>query len=261
MSYLKEVRIWLGQSVDTSSICSNYEELSSLSFLTSLGCAIRRPSLRKTHLNINLRAKLGLTGPLMIDSGGFALSINPSARWSLRHVSDAISEIQADIFVTLDLPPHKTDNSRDRLRKIMKSVDNYERLSERFPEKIIMPVVHGRTVSEVNQCIELIASVSPTPEWIGIGGVVPLLQRRKLLVDWESSPGAFIAMSLRATRLRFPQSKIHVFGAGGTRQPEPQNSQLKSSKSTKQWSPCRSPCSLHWPTRDEWIRTANSITS
>lgn len=217
MSFLSEINVWLGQSVDTSSICSGYEELNSLPFLTSLGCAIRRPSLRKTHLNADLRTKLGLNGPLMVDSGGFALSINPSASWSLRHVSEAIQEIRADIFVTLDIPPHRTDTSRDRMRKIRKSVSNYELLSERFPEKVIMPVVHGRTRSEVEFCLELIASISSRPSWVGIGGVVPLLQRRRLLADWGGSPESFIAMCLRATRQRFQCSKVHVFGAGGTR--------------------------------------------
>ncbi|MGY4317606.1 hypothetical protein [Bradyrhizobium sp. JR3.5] len=217
MSYLKEVKVWLGQSVDTSSICSNYQELQSLPFLTSLGCAIRRPSLRKTHLNANLRVKLGLNGPLMVDSGGFALSMNPSAKWSLRHVGDAIRDIQADIFVTLDIPPHRTDCARDRIRKIRQSADNYERLLERFPDKIIMPVVHGRTRREVECCIDLIASISPRPRWVGIGGVVPLLQKRRLLADWGDSTEAFIAMCLRSVSLRFNHSKIHVFGAGGTR--------------------------------------------
>lgn len=214
---MRDLKVWLGQSVDTSSICSGYEELNSLPFLTSLGCAIRRPSLRRTHLNADLRTKLGLNGPLMVDSGGFALSINPAASWSLRHVSEAIEEIRADIFVTLDIPPHRTDAARDRMRKIRKSVSNYERLSERFPEKVIMPVVHGRTRNEIEFCLELIASISSRPAWVGIGGVVPLLQRRRLLADWGDSPESFIAMCLRATRRRFPYSRIHVFGAGGTR--------------------------------------------
>ncbi|MBB4376479.1 hypothetical protein [Bradyrhizobium sp. SBR1B] len=217
MTFLSGLKVWLGQSVDTSSICAGYEELNSLPFLTSLGCAIRRPSLRRTHLNADLRSKLGLTGPLMIDSGGFALSMAPSARWSVRHVSSAIEEIQADIFVTLDLPPHRSDGARDRMRKIRRSVMNYELLSERFPEKIIMPVVHGRTRAEVEVCLDLIASISSRPRWVGIGGVVPLLLGRRQLADWEGSPESFIAMCVQATRSRFQRSKIHVFGAGGTR--------------------------------------------
>ena len=143
--------------------------------------------------------------------------MNPSVSWSLRHVSDAIHEIRADIFVSLDIPPYRTDTIRDRMRKIRKSVRNYELLSERFPEKIIMPVVHGRTRNEVEFCLELIASISSRPVWVGVGGVVPLLQRRRLLADWGGNPEFFIAMCLRATRQQFQCSKIHVFGAGGTR--------------------------------------------
>ncbi len=80
-----------------------------------------------------------------------------------------------------------------------------------------MPVVHGRSRSEVEFCLRQLASISSQPSWVGIGGVVPLLQKRRLLADFEGTPEDFIAMSLGATRERFQHSKIHVFGAGGTR--------------------------------------------
>src|SRR4051794_22276419 len=94
--------VWLGQSVDTSSLCSSYPELQDGNFLTSLGCAIRRPSLLKTHFNGSLRRKLGLTGPLMLDSGGFALLNNPHARWTAATVARLIEEVSADVYVSLD---------------------------------------------------------------------------------------------------------------------------------------------------------------
>src|ERR1700761_5577281 len=103
--------IWLGQSVDTSSLCASHAELKRLPFLTSLGCAIRRPSLRHTHFNENLREKLGITGPLMIDSGGFALLMNPQAKWSVRSVGELIAKIEAQVFVALDFPPHPKDTA------------------------------------------------------------------------------------------------------------------------------------------------------
>jgi queuine/archaeosine tRNA-ribosyltransferase len=153
----------------------------------------------------------------MIDSGGFALSTNPNARWTLRHVSEAIDEIPADIFVALDRPPNPQDGAGDRMRKIQSSVRNYERLIARFPHKVIMPVIHGRTHREIEKSISLIAEVSPEPAWVGIGGMVPLLQKRRVLSGWRSSTESFIALVVSMTRDHFRQSRVHVFGAGGTR--------------------------------------------
>lgn len=153
----------------------------------------------------------------MVDSGGFALSINPAARWTIGQVRAAIADISADIFVTLDYPPHVSDSSRERCCKIAKSIRNFEILSARFPEKIIMPVVHGRTISEIEHSIKLISDITARPKWVGLGGVVPLLQRRRTLTDWAAGPEAFIAKALALIRREFDGALIHVFGAGGTR--------------------------------------------
>ncbi|MBR1212501.1 hypothetical protein JQ641_18025 [Bradyrhizobium sp. JYMT SZCCT0180] len=210
--------VWLGQSVDTSCICSTHPELSHKPFLTSLGCAIRRPSLHQTHFNGQLKSKLGVTGPLMVDSGGFALLTNPTARWTLREVARAIERIEADVFVNLDLPPAKGDSAEDRKRKIIKSTKNFNTLFERFPDKTIMPVVHGRTISEIEFSVRLLSKRYGELKWIGLGGIVPLLQHRNVSRE-ISLMGAevFIARALEVIRSSNPRSQIHAFGAGGTR--------------------------------------------
>jgi queuine/archaeosine tRNA-ribosyltransferase len=210
--------IWLGQSVDTSSICSGHAELSSAPFLTSLGCAIRRPSLKYTHLNAQLKEKLGISGPLMVDSGGFHLMMNPKSEWNVGDVSKFMRSINAEIFVSLDYPPSKRDSVDDRKRKIELSATNFKILTERFPNKIVMPVVHGRTISEVDLSVQLIARHIKRVSWIGLGGIVPLLQHRAVSREISHvTPEAFIALSLEMIRAAFPNAKIHAFGAGGTR--------------------------------------------
>jgi queuine/archaeosine tRNA-ribosyltransferase len=52
---------------------------------------------------------------------------------------------------------------------------------------------------------------------VGLGGMVPLLQRRRALTEWTDSPEAFIARTLALIRREFDSAMIHVFGAGGTR--------------------------------------------
>jgi len=210
--------VWLGQSVDTSSLCSSYPELQNSNFLTSLGCAIRRPSLVKTHFNEGLRRKLGVTGPLMLDSGGFALLNNPHARWTASTVAKLIDEVSADVYVSLDFPPVASDTENDRRSKIVRSFRNYRFLEDRFRQKVIMPVVHGRTEREIDYSIDLLARTGRQPSWIGLGGIVPLLQHRFLSGDvLRIGAEIFIATALRKIKRAFPKAKIHAFGAGGTR--------------------------------------------
>jgi queuine/archaeosine tRNA-ribosyltransferase len=204
--------------VDTSSLCAPHSELRRLPFLTSLGCAIRRPSLRHTHFDGTLREKLGITGPLMIDSGGFALLMNQHANWTVRIVGDLIAKIEGQIFVSLDFPPHPKDNAELRRNKIRRSNRNFHILSDRFPTNTIMPVIHGRTIGELEYAVESLFRMIPNPKWIGLGGIVPLLKNHRFPGD-ISRLGAegFIAVALRNMRKTFPRSKVHAFGAGGTR--------------------------------------------
>lgn len=122
----------------------------------------------------------------------------------------------ADIFVTLDLPPRLTDRAAARRRKILVSVENFRTLCDRFPSKTIMPVIHGRCIREIELSVNRIAQTSMNLEWVGLGGVVPLLQNRRAR-GLDMPPELFIARALAIARSAFPKSKIHVFGAGGTR--------------------------------------------
>jgi tRNA-guanine family transglycosylase len=210
--------VWLGQSADTSSICSQYSDLTSAPFLTSLGCAIRKPSLKITHFNERLKTKLGIAGPLMVDSGGFALSLAPHSNWTWRQVAQQIAKIDADIFVSLDHPPNVSDTMRERTKKIVASMENFARLSEEFRNKIIMPVIHGRTVKEIKLSLKILANHGQNFGWVGLGGIVPLLQHRRVSSEISKmTPEVFIGQALYLIRERFPKSIIHVFGAGGTR--------------------------------------------
>jgi queuine/archaeosine tRNA-ribosyltransferase len=79
-----------------------------------------------------------------------------------------------------------------------------------------MPVVHGRNLSEIELSLDLLDRCASTPRWVGLGGVVPLLQNRRVS-GLKAAPEIFIAQALTLIRAAYPASKIHVFGAGGTR--------------------------------------------
>jgi hypothetical protein len=65
--------IWLGQSVDTSVLHSDYPELATVPLLTSIGCAIRKPHRLLPKFHASLRQRLSAGGRLAVDSGGFVL--------------------------------------------------------------------------------------------------------------------------------------------------------------------------------------------
>jgi queuine/archaeosine tRNA-ribosyltransferase len=154
----------------------------------------------------------------MIDSGGFALLMNPRAKWTVRTVGDLIAKIDGQIFVNLDLPPHSEDDAELRRIKIRRSNVNFRILSARFPERTIMPMIHGRTLRELTYSVESLLKITPNHKWIGLGGIVPLLKNRSFPGE-ISRMGAetFIAIALREIRKTFPKSSVHAFGAGGTR--------------------------------------------
>jgi hypothetical protein len=95
-------------------------------------------------------------------------------------------------------------------------MDNFRILHERFPNKTIMPVVHGRNSVEIELSLALLAKIIDNPPWIGLGGVVPLLKNRRVR-GLKTSPETFIGDALKLIRAAYSQSYIHVFGAGGTR--------------------------------------------
>jgi hypothetical protein len=98
--------IWLGQSVDTSTIHDAYDDFGSLPILTSVGCAIRRPNAVSKKFDINLRERIGAKGQLMVDSGGFVLMTKHDTAWNVARVGRLYDRIDADHLVSLDVPPN-----------------------------------------------------------------------------------------------------------------------------------------------------------
>ena len=71
---------------------------------------------------------------------------------------------------------------------------NFELLASTYPNKTIMPVVHGRTIAEIEFSVELLAERSDSLTWIGLGGIVPLLQHRFVSKDISKiGPEIFIS--------------------------------------------------------------------
>jgi 7-cyano-7-deazaguanine tRNA-ribosyltransferase len=206
--------MWIGQSVDTSLIHTSIREYHGLPVLTSLGCAIRRPSLLARHFGPDLKARLNVRGPLMLDSGGFAMMKRRIKSWTVRDVSIVYERVDADLVVSLDIPPRLSEPPRIRAEKLRRTLSNLAYLAPKFGTRLV-PVVQGRTVLEIEKSCEGILRSAPSPIWIGIGGLVPLILRSGMHKTARAdTPQMVIAQTIRVVRSYFPNSVLHVFGVG-----------------------------------------------
>jgi tRNA-guanine family transglycosylase len=176
--------------------------------LFSLGDVIRRPNAAKLF-NGRLDQNFGLSGPIMLDSGGFTLTQVERRDWTWKTVLDFYQAAQADHFVSLDYPPARGDDQTARISKIRRSATNFVRLYDAIGANLI-PVIHGRSLGEIDLACALTANAGFRGAKVGIGGLVPLLQQTGRRADTR----AFIVRAVRTVRQHFPDSGVHVFGAG-----------------------------------------------
>lgn len=214
--------IWLGQNLRNRVLFASDAELSGAPVLISFGDAIQRSSYKQRFFNKRLRETLGITGPIMVDSGGFALLDRPHLTCALADLRAIYDEVPADIVVSLDHPPttHANKEQRARLRK--RTLRNYQHLREIAMPERLMPVVHGHSWDELLRSCESIKSVCSHPRYVGLGGLVPLLRSGGTPAgfNYRRSDGTtggsadWVADSLAIVRRAFPRSLVHAFGVG-----------------------------------------------
>jgi len=205
--------VWLGQSVRTTVVTRRYPQFAKESWMVSLGDAVHRPRLIDSVFKADIRSRIGVTGPLMLDSGGFTMMMNNQ---SLRvdQIARIYEETQAELCITLDSPPLDSDGGRARLRKYRRTCNNLAELLGSIDAHRIVPVVHGATVEEVSNNCSNISKLVKRPRMVCIGGLVPLLRK-----SLQNGPGrarsiAWLKAVVAAVRDAFPKSVIHILGAG-----------------------------------------------
>jgi tRNA-guanine family transglycosylase len=204
--------VWLGQSVRTTVVTRRYPFFSQECWMVSLGDAVHRPRLIEKVFHADIRERIGVHGPLMLDSGGFTMMMHKQSL-AIETIAKIYRIAQAELCITLDLPPTGADNSRVRSRKYRKTRENLAHLVEAVGARRIVPVVHGTTVREVeDNCLD-IAGLIAKPRMICLGGLVPLLRRSGQPAERDRSINWLSGLVARV-RVQFPRSVIHVLGAG-----------------------------------------------
>ena len=84
--------------------------------MASLGDAIHRPRMLGTVFGPTLKQRLNVTGPLILNSGGFTFMMR-NGRLPLAAVARAFSDVDADVVISLDYPPLASDTVEVRRAK------------------------------------------------------------------------------------------------------------------------------------------------
>lgn len=140
---------------------------------------------------------------LMIDSGGYNLLKNPSINFDIQQLVHLYQHINADIYVSLDVPPHPALTLAERKKRWDETKKNAILLHQ-LVDKPIMPVVHGYSLRELQKNSAELQKIIDESNMIGFGGIVPLFKvhrDRALKLIYH-------------LRNKFPDSFFHVFGVG-----------------------------------------------
>jgi tRNA-guanine family transglycosylase len=208
--------VWLGQSARTTVVTRNYAELSQALWMASLGDAIHRPRMLQTIFNGGLRDKLLVTGPLMLDSGGFTMMAR-NGYLTVREVVNAFRATEADVLVSLDYPPLASDATELRFRKYKRTLENLRYFSDEVGHRQLAPVIHGLSLSEVEANCAAIREVIPNPDWVCLGGLVPLLRITGRNDSKAAAARTILKSTIQLARAAFPSSILHVLGVGSPR--------------------------------------------
>ena len=214
--------IWLGQNLRNRVLLAQHADLRCAPVVVSLGDAFLRPSYKDRFFTERLRDSLGMRGPLMVDSGGYALMSRRSMRCRLNEIERIYAKLPADILVSLDYPPSPNDDRVTRNRLHRKTLRNLARLRDVLPTERLMPVVHGHSVKELERACRGVKRLCGDTRQIGIGGLVPLICSGGLVRGFNyvrengtiGDRGQWIADALKLVRRFFPAALIHVFGVG-----------------------------------------------
>lgn len=219
---LRTPMLWLCQNLRNQVLPAQHDALKRAPVLVSLGDAFLRPSYKDRFFTERLREILGMQGPIMVDSGGFALMGRREQRWSMKEIERIYSQLPADILVSLDYPPSPNDNQITRKRLSQKTFRSLRRMRDFVSADRLMPVVHGHTVKEIERSCDEIKQLCPDVRQIGMGGLVPLicsggLVRRFTYIRKDGATGdrgSWISDALDIVRQAFPTALVHAFGIG-----------------------------------------------
>lgn len=128
-------------------------------------------------------------------------------------INRVIANLNPDLVSGFDVPSLIWNSVKEKKKRTKWSIDNYKEVKELTPENC-RPVLGVSAFSEKSAKIvsqKVKKSLEESPKFIGLGGVVPLIKMPRKHPDLAKIPFKVLPIF----RKEFPNSHIHVFGAGG----------------------------------------------
>lgn len=194
-------------------VTNRYPSLASEHWMVSLGDAVHRPRLIEKVFCGDLKRRLQVSGPVMLDSGGFTMMMQ-NRSLEISEIARIYERTHAELCVSLDIPPGSADDRRTRIQKYEETRANLAFLAERLAPLRLVPVIHGKTPVEIGTNCQLVTRIIQNPKMVCIGGLVPLLRRAGGAIQNPNTAFKAIGRSIATIRTWFPRTLIHVLGAG-----------------------------------------------
>ncbi len=184
--------------------------------MVSLGDAVHRPRLIERVFCGNLKEHLNVSGPVMLDSGGFTMMTRNRAL-QMKDVAKIYRSTGADLCISLDVPPMHVDDRTARKQKFNQTQMNFEFLAYEVGLKKLVPVLHGSSALEIGKNCQSLSRIFPSPHFICVGGLVPQLRRAGGEASARQRIFSNLSRMIETIRSWFSPVLIHVLGAGSPR--------------------------------------------
>lgn len=178
--------------------------------------------LRKSR-GLGLHSYLGYPGPIFLDSGGFHFQQDGFMAVKVDELISAQMDLRPDLAAVLDLPLHPHASSRENARRWRQTLINTERMTRQQGQPPLALVVHSYNINHIERRCQELRNLAPDPLIVCIGSLVPILRGKgitgKLSIQGRGESKMyqrwrFIAQLIQRVRTNFPNSFLHVFGAG-----------------------------------------------
>ncbi len=221
---------WFGSPISSSPSISQISKYcdKNTGILVNAADILTKPKIKQRILREGLREFLDTKAKIIMDSGGFIFQKRSDLSITIQELIELYRNTEPDIVVSLDHPIHPSLSKEVNLQRIEKSLTNIELMLKNDLNSTFIPVIHGyslESICDFSKKVKFLFSEykNSTPEWVGLGSLVPLLRTHKGsisipkgIVKGDLTAVNFVFVATSLVKKLFPKSMLHVFGVGGT---------------------------------------------
>ena len=221
---IKFPTLWLGHLFNSRPILSEYFLVEGL-FLNAFEIFKKRKIFNQIKTGKSIHHILPVSSKTLIslDSGGFLFQKQSNIKLPYSEFITIINNADPDLVFSLDHPLDPNLNSNENSKRIQRTLYNLKKLVSNIQKIKVIPILHGYTPYQLEVCAKGIHKIcGENIDLIACGSLVPLMRtagqiRPGYLKKWNTNSRRIMALRiLKYAKNLFPESKMHVFGIGGT---------------------------------------------